>query len=203
MKKNCKLLWYYILILFILVPFQGNSEIVDTLEALQTKSMGNEDAPIKMLEFASLTCGHCAKFHNEVFPVIKEKYILTGKIYFTYKDFPLDKFALKASIISRCSGNDNYFKFLDVFYKKQSSWTRTKDPFKSLLKIAKIGGIKDEEIKVCVGNKSIEDGLLKERLNSSKKYDITATPTLYFNGEKYKGDLTLEAIELKINSILD
>lgn len=203
MKKNCKLLWYYILILFILVPFQGNSEIVDTLEALQTKSMGNEDAPIKMLEFASLTCGHCAKFHNEVFPVIKEKYILTGKIYFTYKDFPLDKFALKASIISRCSGNDNYFKFLDVFYKKQSSWTRTKDPFKSLLKIAKIGGIKDEEIKVCVGNKSIEDGLLKDRLNSSKKYDITATPTLYFNGEKYKGDLTLEAIELKINSILD
>ena len=203
MKKNCKLLWYYILILFILIPFQGNSKIVDTLEALQTKSLGNEDAPIKMLEFASLTCGHCAKFHNEVFPVIKEKYILTGKIYFTYKDFPLDKFALKASIISRCSGNDNYFKFLDVFYKKQSSWTRTKDPFKSLLKIAKIGGIKDEEIKVCVGNKSIEDGLLKDRLNSSKKYDITATPTLYFNGEKYKGDLTLEALELKINSILD
>jgi len=203
MKTRSKLLWYNILLLFVLLPFEGKSKIVDTLEALETKSIGNKEAPIKMLEFASLTCGHCAKFHNEVLPVIKEKYILTGKIYFTYKDFPLDKFALKASIISRCSGNDNYFKFLDVFYKKQSSWTRTKDPFKSLLKIAKIGGIKDEEIKVCVGNKSIEDGLLKDRLNSSKKYDITATPTLYFNGEKYKGDLTLEALELKINSILD
>lgn len=203
MKTRSKLLWYNILLLFVLLPFEGKSKIVDTLEALETKSIGNKEAPIKMLEFASLTCGHCAKFHNEVLPVIKEKYILTGKIYFTYKDFPLDKFALKASIISRCSGNDNYFKFLDVFYKKQSSWTRTKDPFKSLLKIAKIGGIKDEEIKVCVGNKSIEDGLLKDRLNSSKKYDITATPTLYFNGKKYKGDLTLEALELKINSILD
>ena len=203
MKTRSKLLLYNILLLFVLLPFEGKSKIVDTLEALETKSIGNKEAPIKMLEFASLTCGHCAKFHNEVLPVIKEKYILTGKIYFTYKDFPLDKFALKASIISRCSGNDNYFKFLDVFYKKQSSWTRTKDPFKSLLKIAKIGGIKDEEIKVCVGNKSIEDGLLKDRLNSSKKYDITATPTLYFNGEKYKGDLTLEALELKINSILD
>ena len=203
MKTRSKLFWYKILLLFVLLPFEGKSKIVDTLEALETKSIGNKEAPIKMLEFASLTCGHCAKFHNEVLPVIKEKYILTGKIYFTYKDFPLDKFALKASIISRCSGNDNYFKFLDVFYKKQSSWTRTKDPFKSLLKIAKIGGIKDEEIKVCVGNKSIEDGLLKDRLNSSKKYDITATPTLYFNGEKYKGDLTLEALELKINSILD
>lgn len=203
MKTRSKLFWYKILLLFVLLPFEGKSKIVDTLEALETKSIGNKEAPIKMLEFASLTCGHCAKFHNEVLPVIKEKYILTGKIYFTYKDFPLDKFALKASIISRCSGNDNYFKFLDVFYKKQSSWTRTKDPFKSLLKIAKIGGIKDEEIKVCVGNKSIEDGLLKDRLTSSKKYDITATPTIYLNGEKYQGDLTLEALELKINSILD
>ena len=72
-----------------------------------------------------------------------------------------------------------------------------------MLKIAKVGGIKDEAIKVCVGNKSIEDGLLKDRLNSSKKYDIKATPTIYLNGEKYEGDLTLEALELKINSILD
>ena len=156
-----------------------------------------------MIEFASLTCGHCARFHNEVMPTIKEKYINNGKIFFTYKDFPLDKFALKASIISRCSGNKNYFSFLDVFYKKQSSWTRSQDPFKSLLKIAKIGGLKDEEIKVCVGNKSIEDGLLKDRLQSSKKYDITATPTIYLNGKKYTGDLTLEALELKINSLLN
>ena len=180
-----------------------SANIVDTIEALEEKSLGKPDAPIKMIEFASLTCGHCARFHNEVMPTIKEKYINNGKIFFTYKDFPLDKFALKASIISRCSGNKNYFSFLDVFYKKQSSWTRSQDPFKSLLKIAKIGGLKDEEIKVCVGNKSIEDGLLKDRLQSSKKYDITATPTIYLNGKKYTGDLTLEALELKINSLLN
>ncbi len=180
-----------------------SANIVDTIEALEEKSLGKPDAPIKMIEFASLTCGHCARFHNEVMPTIKEKYINNGKIFFTYKDFPLDKFALKASIISRCSGNKNYFSFLDVFYKKQSSWTKSQDPFKSLLKIAKIGGLKDEEIKVCVGNKSIEDGLLKDRLQSSKKYDITATPTIYLNGKKYTGDLTLEALELKINSLLN
>ncbi len=180
-----------------------SGRIVDTIEALEEKSLGKPDAPIKMLEFASLTCGFCAKFHNEVMPIIKEKYIDSGKIFFTYKDFPLDKFALKASIISRCSGNNNYFSFLDVFYKKQTSWTKSQDPFKSLLKIAKIGGLKDEEIKVCVGNKSIEDGLLKDRLLSSKKYDITATPTVYFNGKKYTGDLTIEALELKINSLLN
>ena len=180
-----------------------SENIVDTIEALEEKSLGEPDAPIKMIEFASLTCGHCARFHNEVMPAIKEKYINNGKIFFIYKDFPLDKFALKASIISRCSGNKNYFSFLDVFYKKQASWTRSQDPFKSLLKIAKVGGLKDEEIKVCVGNKSIEDGLLKDRLKSSKKYDITATPTIYLNGKKYTGDLTLEALELKINSLLN
>lgn len=179
------------------------SRIVDTIEALEQKSFGDENAEIKMLEFASLTCGHCAKFHNEVMPIIKKNYIEKGLIHFTYKDFPLDKYALKATIIARCSGNKNFFNFLDVFYKKQKDWTRTQDPFKSLLKIAKFGGLKDEELKVCVGNKSIEDGVLKDRLKSSKDYDITATPTIYLNGEKYKGDLTIEALDSKLKSLLD
>ena len=164
----------------------SDARIVDTIEALQPKSLGEETAPIKMIEFASLTCGHCARFHNEVFPLLKKEYIDNGKIYFTYNDFPLDKFALKASVIARCSGNEKYFSFLKVLYKKQSDWTSSQDPFKSLLKIAKLGGLKNDEIKVCVGNKSIEDGILKKRLNSTKKFDITATPTIYLNGKKYE-----------------
>ena len=179
-----------------------DSRIVDTIEALESKSMGEEKAPVKIIEFASLTCGHCAKFHNEVFPLIKENYIDKGKIFFTYNDFPLDKFALKASVVARCSGNKKFFSFLKVLYNKQKDWTRTQDPFKSLLKIAKIGGLKNDEIKVCVGNKSIEDGLLKQRLQSTKVYDIKATPTLYINGEKYDGDLTFEALKLKIDSLV-
>lgn len=195
----------FILIILFCLSINNNSysRIVDTIEALEKKSFGNEDAKIKMLEFASLTCGHCAKFHNEVMPIIKKNYIEKGLIHFTYKDFPLDKYALKATIIARCSGNKNFFNFLDVFYKKQKDWTRTQDPFKSLLKIAKFGGLKDEELKVCVGNKSIEDGVLKDRLKSSKDYDITATPTIYLNGEKYKGDLTIEALDSKLKSLLD
>ena len=180
-----------------------NARIVDTIEALNDKTIGIESAPIKMVEFASLTCGHCATFHNEVFPKLKKKYIESGKIFFTYKDFPLDKYALKASVIARCSGEKKFFSFLKVLYRKQKDWTRTQDPFKSLLKIAKLGGLKNDEIKVCVGNKSIEDGLLKERLKSSKKFDITATPTIYLNGEKYKGDLTFDALKLKIESLLN
>ncbi len=200
LKKNNII---FIIGLLLIFNYKGSlAKVVDTLEALEIKSMGEINAPLKMIEFASLTCGHCARFHIEVMPEIKKNYIDTGKILYTYKDFPLDKYALKASMISRCSGSKNFFNFLDIFYKKQKDWTRTQDPFKSLLKIAKFGGLKDEELKVCIGNKSIEDGLLKDRLKSSKVYDITATPTIYFNGEKYKGDLTLEALKLKIDSLL-
>tara|TARA_B100000989_G_C19492316_1_gene450386 strand:- start:505 stop:1119 length:615 start_codon:yes stop_codon:yes gene_type:complete len=203
MKKiQINKLYFFIFIIFACFQTSSNARVVDTIEALESKSFGNETAKIKIIEFASLTCGHCARFHNEVMPILKEKYIEKGLIHFTYKDFPLDKFALKASMIARCAGNKKFFKFLDVFYKKQKDWTRTKDPFKSLLKIAKFGGLKDEELKVCIGNKSIEDGILKQRLNSSKKYDIKATPTLYLNGEKYNGDLTIEALESKIKSML-
>ncbi|MBC10700.1 MAG: disulfide bond formation protein DsbA [Rickettsiales bacterium] len=194
---------YLICLTVLFTSLNLESRIVDTIEALQEKKMGEASAKIEMLEFASLTCGHCAKFHNEVFPKIKKEYIDTGKILFTYKDFPLDKFALKASVIARCSGNDKFFSFLKVLYNKQKDWTRTQDPFKSLLKIAKLGGLKNDEIKVCVGNKSIEDGILKQRLSSSKKFDIKATPTIFFNGKKYDGDLTYEALKLKINSLLN
>ena len=189
--------------LFCLSFTDVRARIVDTIEALKEKKIGTEEANIEIIEFASLTCGHCAKFHNEVFPKIKKEFIDTGKVSFIYQDFPLDKFALKASVIARCSGEKKFFSFLKVLYSKQKDWTRTEDPFRSLLKIAKLGGLKNDEIKVCVGNKSIEDGILKQRLNASKKFDIKATPTLYINGEKYDGDLTFEALKLKINTLLN
>ena len=188
---------------FCLSSTDAKARIVDTIEALKEKKIGTEEANIEIIEFASLTCGHCAKFHNEVFPKIKKEFIDTGKVSFIYQDFPLDKFALKASVIARCSGEKKFFSFLKVLYSKQKDWTRTEDPFRSLLKIAKLGGLKNDEIKVCVGNKSIEDGILKQRLNASKKFDIKATPTLYINGEKYDGDLTFEALKLKINTLLN
>ena len=109
-----------------------NARIVDTIEALKEKKIGIDSANIEIIEFASLTCGHCAKFHNEVFPKIKEEFIDTGKVSFIYKDFPLDKFALKASVIARCSGEKKFFSFLKVLYSKQKDWTRTDDPFRSL-----------------------------------------------------------------------
>ena len=109
--------------LFFLTSYDVESRIVDTIEALEEKKIGTEAANIEIIEFASLTCGHCAKFHNEVFPKIKKEFIDTGKVSFVYKDFPLDKFALKASVIARCSGEKKFFSFLKVLYSKQKDWT--------------------------------------------------------------------------------
>ena len=170
-KKKIKIFFIFF-IFFSFFNKSLESRIVDTIEALEEKKIGDDSASIKMIEFASLTCGHCAKFHNEVFPLIKKDYIDTGKISFIYRDFPLDKFALKASVIARCSGSDRFFSFLRVLYNKQKDWTRTQDPFKSLLKIAKLVGLKNDEIKVEVGNKSIEDGILKKDLILQKRMKL-------------------------------
>ena len=169
-KKSMTAVTKRLFLFFSLIFFCFNSADarIVIIEALKEKRIGLESANIEIIEFASLTCGHCAKFHNEVFPKIKKEFIDTGKVSFIYNDFPLDKFALKASVIARCSGEKKFFSFLKVLYSKQKDWTRTEDPFRSLLKIAKLGGLKNDEIKVCVGNKSIEDGLLKQRLDASK-----------------------------------
>ena len=135
MNKILVTLKFLLLVSIIFLNFNSaNSRIVDTIEALKEKKMGLESANIEIIEFASLTCGHCAKFHNEVFPKIKEEFIDTGKVSFIYKDFPLDKFALKASVIARCSGEKKFLVFLKVLYSKQKDWTRTDDPFRSLFK---------------------------------------------------------------------
>ena len=109
--KKMKLIQIATALLLVFGFLQVESRIVDTIEALNDKKIGEESAKIKIIEFASLTCGHCAKFHNEVFPKIKEEFIDTGKVLFTYKDFPLDKFALKASVIARCSGEKKFLVF--------------------------------------------------------------------------------------------
>ena len=178
------------------------SDVADSIEALTEKVLGNENAPITLIEYASLTCGHCATFHNEVFPKIKSDYIDTGKLKFIYRDFPLDHYALMASMVARCAGNKKFFTFLKVLFKEQSKWTAAKDPFIALGHIARIGGIGKEEFKSCVGNKAIEDGILKSRIEADREFKIESTPTLIINGEKYDGARTFKKLKKYIDKLL-
>lgn len=178
------------------------SDVADSIEALSEKVLGNENAPITLIEYASLTCHHCATFHNEVLPKIKSDYIDTGKLKFIYRDFPLDHYALMASMIARCAGNKKFFTFLKVLFKEQPKWTAAKDPFIALGHIARIGGIGKEEFKSCVGNKAIEDGILKSRIEADREFKIESTPTLIINGEKYDGARTFKKLKKYIDKLL-
>ena len=178
----------------------ATAAIADLNDAMAEKSLGDANAPVVLEEFASLTCHHCATFHSNVLPKLKEKYINTGKLKFIYRDFPLDIFALRASQVARCVGDDKFFTFIDVFYKNQRKWITSDDPLKSLLQMARQGGMSGEDFRQCVGHEGMEDALLKNRLQYQKRWKITATPTLVLNGKKFEASLdTLEkAIEAEL-----
>lgn len=180
-----------LLILFAAVmlamPPIATARIADLQEALSEKSLGDADAPVVVEEFASLTCHHCAAFHKEVLPRLKKEYVDSGKVRYVYRDFPLDIYALRASQLARCVGNDKFFAFLGVIYGNQKKWTTSEDPLKSLLLLARQGGMSGGDFRQCVGHEGLEKALLKERLGYQKKWDITATPTLIVNGKKVKG----------------
>lgn len=178
------------------------ARIVPGVEALSEKVLGAEDAPITFLEFASLTCSHCATFHEEVFPVLKREYIDTGKMRFIYYDFPLDPFALRASMLARCAGNKRYFAFLKVLFKQQKSWANSEDPIESLKRIAKLGGMSSDDFRFCLSNKGLERGILQMRLGAEKAFKVESIPTFVINGEKYTGDHSFEALDKVLRKLL-
>ena len=100
---------------------------------------GKVDAPITMVEYASLTCSHCAEFHTLTLPLIKKEFIETGKFRLIYRDFPLDKFALTGSMIAHCAGKDRYFAFIQTMFAQQKQWSNDPQPIKALAQIARLG----------------------------------------------------------------
>ena len=178
-----------------------NATISDPVEALSEKVLGAGDAPITIVEFASLTCPHCAAFHAEVLPQLKSKYIETGKVKLVYRDFPLDQYALKASVLARCAGNDRYFAFLDILFQKQPVWTSESNPISALQRIAKFGGIGAEDFKQCLNSKILEEGILDMRLQAEKEYKISSTPTIFINGKKYGGKQSFEALDKALQEL--
>lgn len=177
-------------------------EIADTLDAMQEKALGSSDAPVTVIEYASLTCPHCGHFHNGILPELKKEFVDSGKVRFIYRDFPLDHFALRAAMLARCNSHRDYFAFLDVLYKDQQRWITAQDPLVALLRLARLAGINGEDFKQCVGNKGLEDAILQQRLQAAKKYRLQATPSFIINEELYTGELTFDGIKSAIEEQL-
>ena len=154
--------------------------------------IGDPNAPITIVEYSSLTCPHCAQFHNVTLPLIKKEFIETGKIRLIFRDFPLDQFALTGSMIAHCAGKDRYFAFIQTMFAQQKQWSNDPQPIKALAQIARLGGMTKENFEKCIKDKKAADIILQKRLDGDKQYKINSVPTILINGKRYSGGLTIE-----------
>ena len=176
----------FVAILFagILLPAVASAEILSTDDALAERVMGNPEAPITIIEYASLTCPHCADFHAETLPSLKKDWIETGKAKLIYRDYPLDKYSASAAMIARCAPTDKYFTFLNAFFSQQKNWSRAADPVKVLTQLAGLGGMSKDDVDACLANDALKDGILQMRLEGQMEYDINSTPSFVIDGKK-------------------
>ena len=164
--------------------------------------LGRADAPVTIVEYASFTCGHCARFHADIVPELKKAYIDTGKARLVYRDFPLDRQAFAASVVARCSAANRYFGFVDLLFSEQPRWAGAQDPLAALTGLAMLGGISKKKLESCFADEKIQNAVLQQRLTGTQKFKVDSTPTVIINGAKYRGDVTLEQIRAVIEAIL-
>jgi protein-disulfide isomerase len=164
--------------------------------------LGKPDAPITIIEYASLTCPHCAHFQGDVLPEIKKQWIDTGKAKLVLRDFPLDEEALRAAMIARCAPPARYYAFADTFFAAQDKWVRDRDYQGALAKLARLGGMSKEEFDSCLKNKHLEDSIVESRFVASKTLDVNSTPTFFINGNKYTGAPTAQDFAVNLEAAL-
>lgn len=161
--------------------------------------LGKADAPVTIIEYASLTCPHCRHFDQEVLPKLKEKWIDTGKVKLVFRDYPLDEPALRAAMVARCAPPDRYFAFVDAIFAGQEQWAVASDYKAALGRIALLGGVSNEKFSACINDKTLESAVLGSRLNATQQLSVNSTPTFFINGAKFDGAPTEEALDAALS----
>jgi protein-disulfide isomerase len=153
--------------------------------------LGKETAPITIFEYASLTCPHCAAFETDTLPKLEKDWIDPGKAKLVYRDFPLDQSAAVAATVARCFSKDRYFPFIETLFANQREWAYDNQVATkaALERIARLGGMSQEQFDACVSNQKESDAVLDSRLLAQKQYGVDSTPTFFINGTKVVGDL--------------
>ena len=163
--------------------------------------LGSPDAKVTIVEYASLTCSHCATFHGEVFPALKTKYIDTGKVRYTLREFPLDSLSAAGFVLSRCGGNDKYYAIAGMLFGSQKAWLVEK-PLEPLQQLMAQAGFSKEKFESCLTDQKLLDGIIATRDQAAKLFNIDSTPTFFINGERLVGGQPLSVFEEKIDALL-
>src|ERR1700681_332658 len=168
---------------------------------LGDESLGSANAPVTIIEYASMTCPHCAHFHETTFPELKKKYIDTGKVRFIFREFPLDPLAAAGSMLARCAGKDKYFPMIDALFSQQKDWVVQK-PLAPMLAIAKQAGFTQQSFDECLANQQMLNGIEESRTRAASKFNVNSTPTFFINGKIFRGALTPEELDKQVTPLL-
>ena len=177
--------------------------ILSTEEALADRILGDENAPLTIIEYSSLGCSHCKAFHQGAFPMVKKEFIDTGKVRMIYRDFPLGARAMAAAMIARCAPEPRYFGMIDLFFTKQEEWSHAEDAMAALTKVAKFGGMTASDVAECLQNQALLDGIRDRAETAKLDHGIAATPSFLLGEEKIEGALSAEDFRDVIQKALD
>jgi protein-disulfide isomerase len=150
--------------------------------------IGDAKAPVTVIEYASLTCPHCGRWEKDVFPKVRSEWVETGKIRFVFRDFPLDRSALKAAQLAHCTGDQRFWGFLEAEFGNQQIWATHPDPTDELVKIAKLGGVPEEKARACMSDDKLAEAIATSQAGGTDA-GVNSTPTFFINGKSYVGEI--------------
>lgn len=165
---------------------------------LGDRALGSPDAPVTIIEYASMTCSHCATFHMQTYPVLKERYIDTGKVRYILREFPLDPLAAGAIMLAHCAGDEKFFDLVDTLFQQQKDWAFVQSPIPPLFNIARQAGFNEQSFERCLSDQKLLDGIEDVRRRAQQNFGVNSTPTFFINGKLMRGALTIDQIEREI-----
>ena len=184
---------------------QNASVPIDQLmapNALPDVVQGKADAPVTIVEYASMTCSHCAAFHTETYPTLKSKYIDTGKVKFILREFPLDPLATAGFMLARCAGDDKRTAIVDLLFTQQKNWAFVEKPIEALSNLVKQAGITQDKFESCLKDQALYDKVNDVRERGSEKFGVNATPTFFINGKRQSGEITPVELDKLVEPLL-
>ena len=208
MERHISLIFAGLAAVFLLAaePVFAQTPAAASAARLEGEDMviGAPDAKITIIEYASLTCPHCAAFHAEAMPRLKAEFVDTGIVKFVYRDFPLDRVALTAAQIARCLPPERYFGFIDALFKQQEVWAAGRDGEAMVARVkqlARLAGLSTEKADACVADPALQNKVATMRFNGEKEFDVRGTPTLIVNGKKYTGSMEFTDLDKFLKSV--
>ena len=186
--------------LTLFVPKLAMAELDDSLAHISNpRIIGQADAPIHVVEYFSMTCGHCGDFHNGTFPDVKAKLIDTGKVKFELSPFPLDGLALRAHALARALPESKYFGMITLLMSKQDEWIKAQDPFQALYRYGQLAGVSADEFNGLMQNRPLLEKIVEMRQKSSVSWQINSTPSFVVNDKKViSGNLSFDEFNAEI-----